>query len=54
MADPRHPAPDRIALRGVRAHAHHGVYAFERERGQMFSVDAQMDALMNGLAPPRE
>ena len=43
MADPRHPAPDHIALRGVRAHAHHGVYAFERERGQMFSVDAVLE-----------
>jgi 7,8-dihydroneopterin aldolase/epimerase/oxygenase len=43
VADPRHPAPDLIALRGVRAHAHHGVYAFERERGQMFSVDAVLE-----------
>ena len=41
MADP--PDPDRIALRGVRAHAHHGVYPFERERGQMFSVDAVLE-----------
>ncbi len=43
MADPGHPAPDRIALRGVRAHAHHGVYAFERERGQTFAVDAVLE-----------
>jgi 7,8-dihydroneopterin aldolase/epimerase/oxygenase len=35
--------PDRITLRGVRAHAHHGVYAFERERGQMFRVDAVLE-----------
>jgi 7,8-dihydroneopterin aldolase/epimerase/oxygenase len=35
--------PDRIALRGVRAHANHGVYPFERERGQMFSVDAVLE-----------
>jgi 7,8-dihydroneopterin aldolase/epimerase/oxygenase len=34
---------DRIALRGVRAHANHGVYAFERERGQTFSVDAVLE-----------
>ena len=34
------PTPDRIALRGIRAQGHHGVYAFERERGQMFRVDA--------------
>ena len=42
MADPA-PTPDRITLRGVRAHAHHGVYAFERERGQTFSVDAVLE-----------
>jgi dihydroneopterin aldolase len=35
--------PDRIAVRGIRAHAHHGVYAFERERGQMFRVDAVLE-----------
>ena len=35
--------PDRIALRGVTAHANHGVYAFERERGQTFSVDAVLE-----------
>ena len=34
---------DRIALRGIRAHGHHGVYAFERERGQMFRVDAVLE-----------
>ena len=42
MADAR-PTPDRIALRGLRAHGHHGVYAFERERGQMFRVDAVLE-----------
>ena len=42
MADPR-PTPDRIALRGLQAHAHHGVYAFERERGQTFRVDAVLE-----------
>ena len=35
--------PDRIAVRGLRAHAHHGVYAFERERGQIFTVDAVLE-----------
>jgi dihydroneopterin aldolase len=35
--------PDSIAIRGLRGHAHHGVYAFERERGQMFSVDAVLE-----------
>ena len=35
--------PDRIAVRGIRAHAHHGVYGFERERGQVFRVDAVLE-----------
>jgi dihydroneopterin aldolase len=35
--------PDRIAVRGIRAHAHHGVYGWERERGQMFRVDAVLE-----------
>jgi dihydroneopterin aldolase len=35
--------PDRIAVRGLTAHAHHGVYAFERERGQTFRVDAVLE-----------
>jgi dihydroneopterin aldolase len=42
--------PDRIALTGVRAHAHHGVYAFERERGQTFSVDAVLEVDMRAAA----
>ncbi len=35
--------PDRIALRGLRAQGHHGVYAFERERGQTFIADAVLE-----------
>jgi 7,8-dihydroneopterin aldolase/epimerase/oxygenase len=35
--------PDRIAVRGLRAHAHHGVYKREREQGQLFRVDAVLD-----------
>lgn len=35
--------PDLIALRGLTAHAHHGVHAFERERGQTFVVDAVLE-----------
>lgn len=42
MADPSAP-PDRIAIRGLRAKGHHGVYAFERERGQVFLVDAVVE-----------
>lgn len=32
-------AGDRISLRGLRAHGHHGVYAEERAGGQPFVVD---------------
>lgn len=35
MSDPR----DRITLTGVRVHAHHGVFDFEREAGQPFVID---------------
>ena len=37
------PKPDTIVLRGLRAHGRHGVYAFERERGQSFRVDAVLE-----------
>lgn len=30
---------DRVALRGLRARGHHGVFAHEREKGQTFVVD---------------
>jgi dihydroneopterin aldolase len=30
---------DRISLRGISAQGHHGVFDFERERGQRFVVD---------------
>jgi len=33
---------DRIVLRGLRAHGHHGVYAEERESGQPFVVDVEL------------
>ena len=42
MAETRRE-PDRIAVRGLRAHGHHGVYAFERDRGQLFTVDAVLE-----------
>ncbi|MGY1591116.1 dihydroneopterin aldolase [Geodermatophilus sp. SYSU D00708] len=42
-SDPPPRRPDRIAVRGLTAHAHHGVYAFERERGQTFRVDAVLE-----------
>jgi dihydroneopterin aldolase len=34
---------DRIAVRGITANAHHGVYDWERERGQTFRVDAVLE-----------
>jgi dihydroneopterin aldolase len=36
-------AVDRIAVRGIRAQAHHGVYDWERERGQVFLADAVLE-----------
>lgn len=42
--DPVRPAGgDRIALRGLRAYGHHGVYEAERERGQEFIVDVVLE-----------
>jgi dihydroneopterin aldolase len=35
-------APDRIALRGLRAVGYHGVYEHERQSGQDFVVDATL------------
>jgi dihydroneopterin aldolase len=35
--------PDTIAVRGICAHAHHGVYDWEREKGQTFRVDAVLE-----------
>jgi dihydroneopterin aldolase len=35
--------PDRIVLRGLRAKGKHGVYAWERERGQTFLCDAVLE-----------
>jgi dihydroneopterin aldolase len=34
---------DLISVRGITAHAHHGVYDWERERGQTFRVDAVLE-----------
>lgn len=34
---------DTIALIGLRGFGHHGVYAFERERGQEFVVDVALE-----------
>jgi dihydroneopterin aldolase len=35
--------PDLITVRGLEAHAFHGVYPAERERGQLFRVDAVLE-----------
>jgi dihydroneopterin aldolase len=34
---------DRITITGLQAHANHGVYAVEREQGQIFRVDAVLE-----------
>lgn len=39
---PPDPAPDRIELIGLRATGHHGVFDFERRRGQEFVVDVAL------------
>jgi dihydroneopterin aldolase len=31
--------PDRLAVRGIEAYGHHGVFDFERREGQVFLVD---------------
>ena len=33
---------DRIELRGISAHGHHGLFDFERENGQLFIVDVTL------------
>ena len=38
-----HLRPDLIAVRGLRAYGHHGVYASERSQGQTFSCDAVLE-----------
>jgi dihydroneopterin aldolase len=35
--------PDRITIAGLNAHAHHGVYDWERDKGQTFRVDAVLE-----------
>jgi len=41
---------DRIALRGLRARGHHGVFEFERREGQEFVVDAVLHLDTAGAA----
>jgi dihydroneopterin aldolase len=43
VAEPDRRVPDRIAVRGLTAYAHHGVYAFERRQGQTFRCDAVLE-----------
>jgi dihydroneopterin aldolase len=44
------PHPDRIAIRGLTAYAHHGVYAFERRQGQTFKCDAVLELDISAAA----
>jgi dihydroneopterin aldolase len=41
---------DEIRLRGLRAFAHHGVFAHERENGQEFIVDVDVRIPLGNLA----
>jgi 7,8-dihydroneopterin aldolase/epimerase/oxygenase len=41
---------DRIALTGLRARGYHGVYEFERARGQEFVVDAVLELDVSAAA----
>ena len=41
---------DRIAVRGLRAYGHHGVYAFERRQGQTFKCDAVLELDISAAA----
>ncbi|TDP94359.1 dihydropteroate synthase [Leucobacter luti] len=47
------PAPhnaDRITLTGLEVFAHHGVFDFERERGQRFVIDAEVSVDLSSAA----
>lgn len=39
---------DRITLTGLEVFAHHGVFEFERERGQLFRIDAELAVDLSG------
>ena len=41
MRTDHHPreGEDRLAVRGIEAYGHHGVFDFERREGQLFTVD---------------
>ena len=41
---------DRITLTGVRVHAHHGVFDFEREQGQEFVIDVSVAVDLSAAA----
>lgn len=41
---------DRITLTGVRVRAHHGVFDFERERGQEFVIDVSVAVDLSAAA----
>ena len=43
MSSPLPSHPDAITIRGITAHANHGVYDWEREQGQTFRVDAVLE-----------
>jgi dihydroneopterin aldolase len=40
---PARAIPDRITITGLSAHAYHGVYDWEKQRGQTFVIDAVLE-----------
>ncbi|WP_241490518.1 dihydropteroate synthase [Leucobacter chromiiresistens] len=47
---PQATPPDRITLTGLEVFAHHGVFDFEREQGQRFIIDADVEVDLAGAA----
>ncbi|MGW9021369.1 dihydropteroate synthase [Leucobacter chromiiresistens] len=47
---PQAASPDRITLAGLEVFAHHGVFDFEREQGQRFVIDADVEVYLAGAA----
>lgn len=48
--EPAAPTPDRVALTGLEVFAHHGVFDFERERGQRFLIDVEVTTDLRAAA----
>ena len=47
---PHTPALDRLAVRGIAVHGHHGVFEAERREGQEFVIDVVLGVNTRGAA----